>query len=568
MCLFLFALTVVISFAGRDAAAISAYRIAYSKNHNIEVFADTLTEQWCESIVHLRLIIKDDTVLQSDDFPNVISKIVKVAVEKCSLVNEVDINGYDIENNHIYKSTINVTGEWEVTSENIMLPDSKNGESQALNTGRVIEASDAISDNDLMNDLMDSSKDATYRYFFVNGWMPKGLDAPLVGDETVAFEHDVYTKDKQCKIRYNRKMENKTVSDWYLNVKKGECSGGQYLHGDIDLQIMIDEGVVDGEGKGFFSDGFYTGKEHWNTMFMSRYAFGENHQRLNFLLDVDATLGVYYVGYLHSDYNARTEKFSRWHGCSPLKINAVTENAKLFVDPEKVARMIEKAGYFADLFCSEKKEFSFFATHAPKGVSNVDKPAEEFAWRKDKNFIYGVVVHKNESTGKWEFNHDLAANNEMLKIIEKSSRKKRKQAIIASDHKILSKATFKEKLAYIHNSSTISDPKALYAASLVSEASVDAAIYVKITKVGIGYAVADWPYKIYLDIPGGDKLSKGWYLVSGEFMANSNHKQSKELGTMVVSRTTKCEQDECAEVNNVTSIINRRYQVLEEESGK
>lgn len=532
-----------------ESYALSAYRIAYSKKHNLEVFADTLTDQWCEPIVHLRVVIKDKSILEKQEFSNILSKIVKVAVGKCSLVHEVDVKGYDIDNNQLYKSTINVDGDWFIANEQFFS----------------VENIPEVAGNDsIIEDLKTTSKNATYRYFLVNGWMPQGYGSPVNVENSVYFEHDIYSKDGQCKIRLNTKNSPSEVEKWYLKVRKGTCFGGDYLQGDADVQIMIDNGVVYGEGAGFFSNGFFTEGEHWNTTFLNRYAFGENQQRVNFLIDVDATLGVYYIGYLHSDYNVDIGKFSSWHGCSPFKINAVTEHAKMFLDENKVKEMITKAGYYADLFCPGKNEFSFFASSVPKGISNIDKPAKEFAWRSDDNFIYGVIVKKNSKTREWEFTHELAANNEMLKIVAENSKKKRRQAIIASDHKILSTASFKEKLAYMHNVNTISDPKVLAVASLVSKESIEAAIFVKINKVGANYAIAEWPYKIYLDIPANMKLTKGWYVVSGKFIANDDASNAKELGSLVVTRATKCMQDRCDEVNNITSLVNRRYELSDE----
>jgi hypothetical protein len=547
-----------------ESYALSAYRIAYSKKHNLEVFADTLTDQWCESIVHLRVVIKDRTVLEKEEFSDILSKIVKVAVGKCSLVHEVDIKGYDVDNNQLYKATINVGGEWLITNEQFLTVEDASIDNES-EEGRKTSSTNVINNDEIIKDLKTTSNNPTYRYFLVNGWMPQGYDAPVNIENSAYFEHDIYSLDGQCKIRLNAKNPPKEVKKWYLNVRKGACFDGKYLQGNADVQIMVGNGVVYGEGTGFFSDGFFTGDEHWNTTFLNRYAFGENNQRVNFLIDVDPALGIYYIGYLHSNYNAKLEKFSSWHGCNPFKINAVTENSKMFLDENKVKEMVDKAGYYADLFCPGKNEFSFFASSVPKGISNIDKPAKEFAWRNDDHFIYGAIIKKNSLTGGWEFKHELAANNEMLKIVAENSKKKRKQAIIASDHKILSTASFKEKLAYMHNVNTISDPKTLAVASLVSKSSVDAAIFVKIYKVGSGYAIADWPYKIYLDIPTNAKLTKGWYVVSGKFIANENTRKSKELGTVVVTRATKCRQDKCNEVNNATSLVNRRYELSDEE---
>ena len=54
-------------------AMAETYRLAYSKKQGVEVFANSLSGDWCREALHLKVIAQDKTLFNKEDF-NILMK--------------------------------------------------------------------------------------------------------------------------------------------------------------------------------------------------------------------------------------------------------------------------------------------------------------------------------------------------------------------------------------------------------------------------------------------------------------------------------------------------------------
>ena len=510
-------------------AMAETYRLAYSKKQGVEVFANSLSGDWCREALHLKVIAQDKTLFNKEDFNILMKKLGTVIAAECPVAIVADIDGYNAEKQLIYKATASEANKWAVQKK--AFPSQKAKKK--------------------------NSKQLVYNSFSVGNWQPPKLGSPVKIIGKNVHEHIILTKDKSCSIRYNRNKSKKEMKDWYLSVSDNECPD-KYLNGKAAVQVFDDKGNVDGEGTGYFTDGYFTLDYRWNVLFMQRYAFNDEHQRINFLIDSDPSLKVHYVGYLRSDYSEKFKKYTKWHGCDPFVVSAVTENEKIFLNDETIEKLIHKAGKYTEIFCPKASEISFFGTKSPLKASNIDSLQTS---ADDTTFLYGTTLKKDTKSDEWIFYPNEAVNNVKLRENLRLENNRWKWGITASDYKMLEKADIPERLAYLHGVESLDNATAMTAASLIDEKPVDVSIFLKVSSVYNKAIIADWPIKITLTKAENKIIKKGWYIVSGSLSADSSKKNlNKSLSAILdVRQVTACEKEQCKEINNAVFLVRKRH---------
>lgn len=507
-------------------AMAETYRLAYSKKQGIEVFASSLSGNWCRKVLHLKVIAQDKALFNKEEFNVLMKKLGTVITDECPVAIATNIDGYDEEKQLVYKATASQSSNWAVQKKAYPSQKTKNKNSH--------------------------SKQTVYHSFSVGDWQPPKLGSPVKIIGKNVHEHIVSTKDKSCSIRYNRNKSKKEMKGWHLSVSNNECPD-KYLHGEASVQVFDDKGNIDGEGTGYFTDGYFTLDYRWNVLFMQRYAFNDEQQRINFLIDSDPNLKIHYVGYLKSDYSKKFKKYTKWHGCDPFIVSAVTENEKLFLDNETIEKLIHKAGKYTEIFCPKASEMSFFGTKSPLKVSKTSTD--------DPNLLYGTTLKKDAKSGEWIFYPDEAINNVKSRENLRLENKRWKWGDAASDYKLLEKAGVPERLAYLHGIESLDNATAMTAASLIIDKPVDVSVFLKVSSVYNKAIIADWPIKITLTGASKKIKKKGWYIVSGSLSVDSSKRNfNKPLSAILdVKQATACEKEQCKEINDAVFLVRKRH---------
>jgi hypothetical protein len=502
--------------------------LAYSKKNSLKVMVDSNGKDWCSKTPTLRIFAKDKVFFNSSTYANLMKKLGKILDKKCPKVLAATIYGYENQNKSlVYQATAESLSGWK--------PHIKRHKSASKKLEKTQE-----------------KETVTYNNFSVNGWEPIKLGEKISVIGKDVFEHILKTEDGKCAIRYGRNRTKKEMNGWHITVRGNPCYN-KFLSGKASIQVLTKEGKIDGEGTGYFTDGYFTLEQRWNVPLMTRYAFGKEHQLINFFIDSDYKNKIHYVGYLRSDYKRKYGKYTKWHGCNPFMISAVTENENLFLNDDLIQSTVKKAEKYANLFCPNSQNIHFFATTKPFGVEGVDKPIsnKNYNWQKNPNLLFEIQIKKNK-TGKWAYSLDKAKNAVKTKNILKIAENRKRWKTIKDAYDYLEKLSFIQRLSYLHDGNKIDNLTNIITTSKITKKPIKTTLLINIKKEKSKNFKIAFPNDIFVE-KNGFNLENGWQIITGKIISNDNKT------TLIPEKITKCKKNKCKDGNDILSIVRNKF---------
>lgn len=138
------------------------------------------------------------------------------------------------------------------------------------------------------------------------------------------------------------------------------------------------------------------------------------------------------------------------------------------------------------------------------------------------------------------------------------------------DYSVLKRMSPSEKIAYINNSRTLDTVSSALGRSFIVGSPFRATFMIQAGENGRSNIYTTWPRRLFLNLQDGlPNLKKGtWYVISGKIAAKLKTHGQQPIGIMDVASVTACEQDMCAEAEDVVSLIRRRYPSLDWQPSK
>ncbi len=515
-----------------QALAKESIRLAYSKSTGLEVFADSVAGSWCDKAIILRFYNENEEIYsQSGKLDNAVAKIGKIISSECPIARAVSIYGYGKNKDLLTQANASLI-------DDLWLINKRQNPSVAT-----------TEDNH-------SNEPVAYKDFSVNGWKP-----PKLGDafkiDTNSNEFLINTEDGKCSIRYGRILPEKTSpKNWHIIVKGNPCHN-TILNGKASIRVFDDKGEIDGEGTGYFTEGYFTFDKGWDVQLIRRYAINKNEQKISYIIESDADKEIHYVGYLSSDLVDKIGKYTKWYGCSPLIINAVTTNTALFNNENKIKEIVEKAGSLASELCPDNKSFSLIASNAPHNIVGADKKIHsDYDWSNDKKVYYSVNINKDGD--KWTYSPDMARNRITMDKIIKEAERLQKLQDMNNDYKKLNQASFDKKLAFFHGSLSIDDLIKTITATQLTDSSKYINSLVRINKIDIDGVYSDYPINmaIKFDTKKIAPPQIGWSIISGKLSPSDNGLLKAKV---TLDKFTGCLKEKCSEANDAIFLVRRKY---------
>ncbi len=530
------------------SCAADGRRIAYSKRYGIEVYAAGSGDKWCGKIIHLKVAVKDAAFFHTPDFPYVFTRIMHEVIDnrECPAAEVAGITASDIKEDKFFKYVA-------VKNDNWTPREVKNNE-----LGIAI-------DTESLNDS---------EAFSVSGWKPQEKnDINVVSDNV--YEHVIKDNESQCAIRYVSPKSAERTKNWRISVEEKDTCKDFYINGRAHIRIYNGRNRLVARGFGHFSAGYYTDDIHFPVKFLDRYAYGMENQRLNYLIDTDNINKIYYVGYLRAEYKGKYDKFTKWHGCDPFIVNAVTDNVLLFANDGDIDdTIIDAARDYAATYCPDASEMRVFGTKKPYSVYGVDMPSfdeDDDSWKSNPDFYFGTVMRRNPDSGAWIYDSSETKNRIKHEEVIRQADKMSTYDSLSSEYYSLLKAPFIGKLAYMFNVPQLDNLNAMVLSSKLNGYD---SVYIS-TMLNI--AAADgFSSKSFYPIPMVNKCKgkmlceQGWYLASGYLRAMTDeeknvHGLSKHdfVASFVPDKTMKCSSSFCSEAKNVLTLVQRRHKGLD-----
>lgn len=531
-------LVLLCGIGGRDAWA-DMRRLAYSKEKGLEVYASSATGSWCREALYLQMVTETPSFYGSEDFHFLMRKIGKIIDLECPAALAATIDGFDRENRFVFQATASEEKKWMVDEKDIQ-------DFQSQTEAGLSQDGETI-----------------YRSFKVRHWMPPHLGDPIREYGDTLPDRTVFTEDGDCGMRYLRRLSADQMEGYYLDVGDARCHGG-LLNGKARVQVLDRDGQADGAGIGHFTEGYFTGSERWDVPLMARYEISPDEQRLNYLIEADADLRIYYIGYLESRFIPETGRFTAFHGCRPFRVAAVTENKSLFINDAAVSHLVTKAGSYAASFCPDIDEFLFFGVQAPRGVSGVDHApdtSDPEAWQKDENFMFATRVTRHPDTGVWQFSPSDTINRVRFLSQQSLESKRRKWGELAADYARLKKEDDLARLAYLHGVDRIDHPLRKGVESRLLDAPVSGHFLLRLKGAIQGEGLADWPTTMRLKQVPPSLAEGGYAIVSGNLTVHKHLLGTVAEPLLTIKNMTPCLEPYCRDAADVLSLVRRRHKV-------
>lgn len=532
---------ILLCFGINTSYASYGQRVAFSKRYGIEFFVDRNDEKWCGRILKMTVVAKDKDFFSSPDFSYIFSKTMKTVIEEkeCKTAEIAGIKAFDAKESVIYNVVSVKSDGWipHIAKDNF--------------------------DELLENDIYDDEKEGSN-----SDWQINFADKIIVSSSNV-YDHEIKTKDGKCAIRYTLPKSSNRTKNWYLVVENNDCKD-YYLNGKASIKIFNEKGRLLSRGTGYFSKGYFTEDRFFDVKFLERYAYGIENQRLNYLIDTDDINKVYFISYLRSEYRKKYDKFTKWHGCDPFVISAVTDNTDIFLDDKDIDDIIiDGAKDYAAAYCPDSTVIKVFGVKKTSGIYGVDIPfiVEDDAWKTDPDFYFGTVLYRNSSTGAFIVDDKKTKNRIQYDEIIRTADKMVVMDSLDNEYFNLLNASFKDKLAYMLNVEKLDNVKSML---MASNQNNNDSVYVNMM---INVADADgissksfYPVPMINKCKGKLLCEQGWYLVSGYLKSLSDNEKSMHsfekydfAGEFIPENAIKCENSFCLEANNVLTMVQKRH---------
>ena len=577
-------------------AHAAAYRLAFSKGENVEVFVDHADNQpWCTNPLALRFAFAGKP--DNDAVARLLPKLGGLLASQCPSAATVTWKSYNAQGQLVANGAAAKAEEW---SSHVVLADVPAGPVAEVAAAPVSEpnpapvppvpapvaaaapvpppapapapapavAADpvppptpvpptAFSQPSESAPVAQSPAPKTITpvtpAFAVSGWTP-----PAEADAIKAANFFLELKDQNgCLFRTTYKPDGDTR---FVSAKSTgvTCGSDGYAAGEGAVVVLRADGVKLKEYEGSFHLGVPFNKQAPQLPIVGF----DNQKNALMLLTSDPASGIHYL--LRASYSWS----GYWDTRSPALV-AVTENQELFRQLETIKTTVFSALTALDQVQPKTPNVNFIAVRdVPQGLVKNDRDS----------WLYETSISRNWSTKSWQFNPQNANNYLFVHEAQVAEQKraadrqreyeeqnKRQQAGYQAQTQLQQFAQLKTESSdakYIQ-SRLLADVS--YAptsgggyARLVAGGKAAYSQIVHIVGKTDGRWETDYPYESQLDMVGPNlKPEKGWFLAKGEVTVDPVKRDSEDLPlTLVaVSYLQACTEDGCTDLRDPLKIM-------------
>jgi hypothetical protein len=561
--------------ASADAAA---YRLAFSKGENVEVFVDHVDNQpWCTNPLEMRFAFtgKPDT----EAVARLLPKLGGLLTSQCPSATKVLWKSYDTQGHLVANGTATKAEEWSSHVAGAAAPAVPANETvdiaipaptptptleapapvlAAAPASPAVSAAAAAAPSP-PEPVPVSEQPARVPItqvtpaFAVSGWTP-----PAEADAIKAAAFFFEIKDQSgCLFRTAYKPDGDTQ---YVSAKSTgvTCGADGYAAGEGVMVLMRADGVKLKEYEGSFHHGMPFNKQAPQLPIVGF----DNQKNALMLLASDPASRVHYL------LRASHSWGGYWDTRSPALV-AVTENQELFRQLETIQTTVLSALNALDQIQPKTPNVNFIAVRdVQQGVYKNDR----------QNWLYEANISRGWGTKGWQFNPQNANNYLFMHEAQVAAQKraadqqrqyeeqnKREQAGYQAQTQLQQFAQLKTQNRDSKYIQTQLLADVSYAptsgggyARLVAGGKAKYSQIVHINGKTNGRWETDYPYESQLDIVGPNlKPETGWFLAKGEVTLDPVKRDREDLPLTLVAVTylQACAEDGCTDLRDPLKIM-------------
>jgi hypothetical protein len=585
-------------------AHAAAYRLAFSKGENVEVFVDHADNQpWCTNPLALRFAFAGKP--DNDAVARLLPKLGGLLASQCPSAATVNWKSYNAQGQIVAIGVAAKAEEWSshvVVADMLAVPAAKVAAAPvsepnpapvppvpapvaatapvqppvpapAVTEDRVpspapapVVAADPVPPPVPAAAVPQASESAPVPpspvpktitpvtpAFAVSGWTP-----PSEADAIKAATFFLELKDQNgCLFRTTYKPDGDTR---FVSAKSTgvTCGSDGYAAGEGAVVVLRADGVKLKEYEGSFHQGIPFNKQAPQLPIVG---FDDQKNAL-MLLSSDPASGIHYL--LRASYSWS----GYWDTRSPALV-AVTENQELFRQLETIKTTVFTALSALDQVQPKTPNVSFIAVRdVPQGLVKNDRDS----------WLYESNINRNWSSKSWQFNPQNANNYLFMheaQVAEQQRAADRQRQY--EEQRKLEQAGYQaqtqlQQFAQLKTES--SDAKYIQSRLLtdVSYAPTSGGGYARLVAGGKaaysqivhivgktdGRWETDYPYESQLDVVGPNlKPEKGWFLAKGEVTLDPVKRDSEDLPLTLVAVTylQACAEDGCTDLRDPLKIM-------------
>lgn len=389
--------------------------------------------------------------------------------------------------------------------------------------------------------------------FAVSGWTP-----PSEADAIKAASFFFELKDQNgCLFRTTYKPDGDTR---FVSAKSTgvSCGSDGYAAGEGGVVLLRADGVKLKEYEGSFHQGIPFNKQAPQLPIVGF----DNQKNALMLLTSDPASGIHYL--LRASYSWS----GYWDTRSPALV-ALTENQELFRQLETIKTTVFTALGALDQIQPKTQNVSFIGVRdVPQGLLKNDRDS----------WFYEINISRNWNTKSWQFNPQNA-NNYLFRHEAQAAEEKRvadRQRQYEEQRKLeqagYQAQTQLQQFAQLKSESSDANYIRSRLLSDVSYAPTSGGSYARLVAGGkaaysqIVHIVGktderwetDYPYESQLNIVGHNlKPEKGWFLAKGEVTVDPVKRDSEDLPLTLVAVThlQACTEDGCTDLRDPLKIM-------------
>ncbi len=376
-----------------------------------------------------------------------------------------------------------------------------------------------------------------------NSWNPPKHQAEL--SYYGVKDYEITTKDQRCKIRLPQLSLGKDPRLLYIEYTGLNCDSRRFVYGLGKVTAHQTDGYILKQLNGKFAHGFPIDPQLnlAHSIFLHRFQL-QQQQFLSFYLGHDAKLDVHFIGLL-------TMNNGVWH-FNKRQVIAITSSStqknsiqhqELFSATESLLRKITSNVTPFDLLVVNKLTF----------------PLEN-----NEHILFQVTATRDN--GKWlekNYSEGLASSESTERPVQPKPPEGAVSALIRQDTQMLRNADFATRLTYLFpKAERLGNPLTAAATSLLEKKPIPVFNLIHIDSIDSKKATTNWPYLMH--ITNHPKLTKpGWYLVWAQVTGNTKLKANNKfiIPQLEIKRVEKCKQKKCAEFNDITQLVLKRYNI-------
>ncbi|MGI0117957.1 hypothetical protein [Zooshikella sp. RANM57] len=360
-------------------------------------------------------------------------------------------------------------------------------------------------------------------------------------------DYEISTKDQRCKIRIPQIPTGKDPRLLYIEYTGLSCDSKRFVYGLGKVTTHQTDGYILNRLNGKFAHGFPIDPQLnlAHSIFLHRFQL-QQQQYLSFYLGNAPKLKAHFIGLL-------TMNNGVWH-FNQRKVIVVSS-------PEMGESSTQRQGLFNVAEALLRKITSNVTSFNLLAVNKLTFPLEN-----NEHIIFQVTATKDRDNWLEEnFSEKLISSDSSERKPLPTPQEGAISSLIRQDTQMLRNADFATKLTYLFpKADQLGNPLEAAATSLLEKKPIPVFNLVHIDSTDTNKSTTDWPYLMH--ITNHPALTKpGWYLLWAQVTGNSKIKASNHflIPQLEVKKVAACKQEKCAEFNDVTQLVLKRYNIDE-----